>query len=68
MNPRQFATVAAELCGSVVLAGWVVASFAGHRRLPAKAFIYVGREDRFGEMFARGPLYEQANEQGELDW
>ena len=26
---RQFATVAAELCGSVVLAGWVVASFAG---------------------------------------
>jgi len=29
MNPRQFATVAAELCGSVVLAGWVVASFAG---------------------------------------
>ena len=29
MSPRQFATVAAELCGSVVLAGWVVASFAG---------------------------------------
>src|SRR5260370_1147092 len=29
MNPRQFATLAAELCGSVVLAGWVVASFAG---------------------------------------
>ncbi len=29
MNPRQFATVEAELCGSVVLAGWVVASFAG---------------------------------------
>jgi hypothetical protein len=29
MNPRQFATVAAELCGSVVLAGWVVASLAG---------------------------------------
>ena len=29
MNPRQFATVAAELCGSVVLAGWVVASGLG---------------------------------------
>jgi len=37
-------------------------------RLPTQAFIYVGREDRFGEMFARGPLYEQANERGELDW
>jgi gamma-glutamylcyclotransferase (GGCT)/AIG2-like uncharacterized protein YtfP len=37
-------------------------------RLPTQAFIYVGREDRFGEMFARGPLYEQTNERGELDW
>jgi gamma-glutamylcyclotransferase (GGCT)/AIG2-like uncharacterized protein YtfP len=37
-------------------------------RLPTRAFIYVGREDRFGEMFARGPLCEQANERGELDW
>ena len=37
-------------------------------RLPTRAFIYVGREDRFGEMFARGPLYKQANERGELDW
>src|SRR6202165_5369594 len=25
MNPRRFATVAAAFCGSVVLAGWVVA-------------------------------------------
>ena len=37
-------------------------------RLTTQAFIYVGREDRFGEMFARGPLYEQVNERGELDW
>jgi gamma-glutamylcyclotransferase (GGCT)/AIG2-like uncharacterized protein YtfP len=37
-------------------------------RLPTQAFIYVGRADRFGEMFARGPLYEQTNERGELDW
>lgn len=35
---------------------------------PTQAFIYVGREDRFGEMFARGRLYEQTNERGELDW
>ncbi len=37
-------------------------------RLTTQAFIYVGREDRFGEIFARGPLYEQANVRGELDW
>jgi gamma-glutamylaminecyclotransferase len=37
-------------------------------RLTTQALIYVGREDRFGEMFARGPLYEQVNERGELDW
>ena len=36
--------------------------------LPTKAFIYVGREDRFGKEFARGPLYETVNERGELDW
>ena len=29
MNPRRFATVAAAFCGSVGLAGWVVASLAG---------------------------------------
>jgi hypothetical protein len=29
MNPRRFPTVAAPLCGTVVLAGWVVASLAG---------------------------------------
>jgi hypothetical protein len=29
MNPRRFATVAAALCGTVVLAGWIVASLAG---------------------------------------
>jgi gamma-glutamylaminecyclotransferase len=37
-------------------------------RLPIRAFIYVGREDRFGEAFARGPFYETVNERGELDW
>jgi hypothetical protein len=29
MNPRRFATVAAALCGTFVLAGWVVAWLAG---------------------------------------
>src|SRR5260370_1223122 len=29
MNPRRFPTVAAPLCGTVVLAGWVVASLPG---------------------------------------
>ena len=37
-------------------------------RLTTQAFIYVGREDRFDEIFARGPLCEQTNERGELDW
>jgi len=43
-------------------------SLAGGERLPTTAFIYVGREDRFGKAFARGPLYEAVNERGELDW
>ncbi|MCA6106765.1 D-alanyl-D-alanine carboxypeptidase family protein [Bradyrhizobium cenepequi] len=29
MTPRQFATVAPALCGTIVLAGWVVASLGG---------------------------------------
>jgi gamma-glutamylcyclotransferase (GGCT)/AIG2-like uncharacterized protein YtfP len=41
---------------------------ANGKRLPTQAFIYIGREDRFGGMFARGPLYAQANERDELDW
>lgn len=46
----------------------VTLSLASGERLPTRAFIYVGREDRFGEAFARGPLYEIVNERGELDW
>jgi gamma-glutamylcyclotransferase (GGCT)/AIG2-like uncharacterized protein YtfP len=41
---------------------------AGGERLPTRAFIYVGREDRFGKAFARGAFYETVNERGELDW
>ena len=36
----------------------VTLPLASGERLPTKAFIYVGREDRFGRAFARGPLYE----------
>ena len=43
-------------------------SLVNGEHLPTKAFIYVGREDRFGKAFARGPLYETVNERGELDW
>jgi gamma-glutamylcyclotransferase (GGCT)/AIG2-like uncharacterized protein YtfP len=46
----------------------VTLPLAGGERLPTKAFIYIGREDRFGKAFARGPLYETVNERGELDW
>jgi gamma-glutamylcyclotransferase (GGCT)/AIG2-like uncharacterized protein YtfP len=46
----------------------VTLSLASGERLPTKAFIYVGREDRFGKAFARGPLYQTVNERGELDW
>jgi gamma-glutamylcyclotransferase (GGCT)/AIG2-like uncharacterized protein YtfP len=35
----------------------VTLPLAGGERLPTKAFIYIGREDRFGKAFARGPLY-----------
>jgi gamma-glutamylcyclotransferase (GGCT)/AIG2-like uncharacterized protein YtfP len=41
---------------------------AGGERLPTRAFIYIGREDRFGKAFAHGPFYESVNERGELDW
>jgi gamma-glutamylcyclotransferase (GGCT)/AIG2-like uncharacterized protein YtfP len=46
----------------------VTLPLTGTERLLAKAFMYVGREDRFGKAFARGPLYETVNERGELDW
>jgi gamma-glutamylaminecyclotransferase len=46
----------------------VTLPLASGERLPTKAFIYVGREDRFGKAFALGPLYQTVNERGELDW
>jgi gamma-glutamylcyclotransferase (GGCT)/AIG2-like uncharacterized protein YtfP len=46
----------------------VTSPLASGERLPTRAFIYIGREDRFGKAFARGPLYQIVNERGELDW
>jgi gamma-glutamylcyclotransferase (GGCT)/AIG2-like uncharacterized protein YtfP len=43
-------------------------SLASGGCLPTKAFIYVGREDRFEKAFAHGPSYETVNERGALDW
>jgi gamma-glutamylcyclotransferase (GGCT)/AIG2-like uncharacterized protein YtfP len=43
-------------------------ALASGEHLPTEAFIYVGRGDRFGKAFARGPFYEFVNERGELDW
>jgi gamma-glutamylcyclotransferase (GGCT)/AIG2-like uncharacterized protein YtfP len=41
---------------------------ANDERLPNKAFIYVGREDRFAKAFDREPPYSKLNERGELTW
>jgi len=46
----------------------VTVQLATGERVPTEAFIYVGRHDRFGETFARGPLYETVNERDELHW
>ncbi len=46
----------------------VTLRLASGERLATKAFIYVGREDRFGKAFASGPFYQTVNERGELDW
>jgi len=44
------------------------ATLANGEPSTTRAFIYVGRADRFARMFASGPRYEQVNERGELDW
>jgi gamma-glutamylcyclotransferase (GGCT)/AIG2-like uncharacterized protein YtfP len=44
------------------------ATLANAERSTTRAFIYVGRADRFAGLFASGPLYEQVNARGELDW
>jgi hypothetical protein len=46
MNARRFATVAAASCGTVVLAGWLVASLAGFGSAGIEATAAVPIEDR----------------------
>ncbi len=46
MNARRFATVAAASCGTVVLAGWVVASLAGFGSAGIEITAAVPIEDR----------------------
>src|SRR5260370_6104561 len=46
MNPRRFATVATASCGTVVLAGWVVASLAGFGSAGIEITAAVPIEDR----------------------
>jgi hypothetical protein len=46
MNPRRFATVAAALCGTVVLAGWVVAWLAGFGSVGIENAGAISIEDR----------------------
>jgi hypothetical protein len=46
MNPRRFPTVAAPLCGTVVLAGWVVAWLAGFGSAAIENIGAVPIEDR----------------------
>jgi hypothetical protein len=46
MNPRRFATMAAASCGTVVLAGWLVASLAGFGSAGIEATAAVPIEDR----------------------
>src|SRR5437868_12210533 len=46
MNARRFATVAAASCGTVVLAGWVVASIAGFGSAGIEITAAVPIEDR----------------------
>ena len=46
MKPQRFATVAAASCGTVVLAGWIVASLAGFGSAGIEITAAVPIEDR----------------------
>ena len=46
MNPRRFATVAPAFCGTVVLAGWIVAWLAGFGSAGTENTASANREPR----------------------
>ncbi|SHL22669.1 hypothetical protein SAMN05444159_5367 [Bradyrhizobium lablabi] len=56
MNPRRFATVAPALCGTVVLAGWIVAWLAGFGSAGIKNIGAVPIEDRAASLTANAEL------------
>src|ERR1700688_688722 len=56
MNTRRFATVAAALCGTVVLAGWVVARLPGFATASIENSGAVPIEDRAASLAATATL------------
>jgi hypothetical protein len=64
--------VGRELGVCYVLEGTLQALKTHRRGVVAQADVQPSqspcREDRFGEIFARGPHYELANERGARDW
>src|SRR5258708_15880658 len=59
MNPRRFATVAPALCGTVVLAGWIVAWLAGFGSAGIKNTGAVPIEDRAASLAANAKLADE---------
>jgi hypothetical protein len=59
MNPRRFATVAPALCGTVVLAGWIVGWLAGFGSAGIKNTGAVPIEDRAASLTANAKLADE---------
>jgi hypothetical protein len=58
MNPRRSATVAPALCGTVVLAGWIVAWLAGFGSAGIENTVAVPIEDRAASLTANAELLD----------
>ena len=67
MNPRRIATVAAALCGTVVLAGWVVAWLAGSGSAGIENAGAVPIEDRRAPSFAADAEFADAPQATAMD-
>src|SRR5664279_4706398 len=59
MNTRRFAIVAAALCGTVVLAGWVVARLPGFAMASIENSGAVPIEDRAASLAANARLADE---------
>src|ERR1700676_2179129 len=59
MNPRRSATVASALCGTVVLAGWIVAWLAGFGSAGTENTHAVPIEDRAATLAANARLADE---------